>query len=692
MQRIIQRKSQAGTLSAAAVGERPGVTAARAAPAPALLRVRDLSVEFHSTRRQVRAVDGVSLSVGSGEIVALVGESGCGKSTTAMALMRLLPRRVGRIAGGSVEFDGRDLLALPENEMRKLRGDSIGMIFQEPMTSLNPAHQVGVQIMETILVHEDVGRARARERALQLLADVGIADAERRFAQYPHQLSGGMRQRVLIAIALACNPKLLIADEPTTALDVTVQAQILELIRDLVRRHGISLLIITHNLGIVARYVDTVNIMYAGRIVESGPVEQIFHDPKHAYTRGLIGSVPRMDRSRAQRLNTIEGMPPDLGRLSGGCRFAPRCSLRTSVCDVEPVLAEVGPSHLAACWHSDRVPFIDAGKTEMRRADARGSVAGRLEVADVTKRFAMAGGAGVKAIDGVSFRIEPGETLGLVGESGCGKSTIGRTIMGLVEPTSGTISLDGEVIRRRGSGSAKTHARKLQMVFQDPQSSLNPRMTVGQIVSEPIRVHRLQDDLGRGAVERRVGELLETTGLPAGTAERYPHQLSGGQRQRVGIARALAMQPRFIVLDEPVSALDVSVQGQIVNLLDDLQQRLGLGYLFIAHDLAVVRHLAHRIAVMYLGRIMETGDADAVCADPIHPYTRALIEAAPTPDPVVEKTRRTGALHGELPSPLSPPSGCVFRTRCPWASEECARTVPVLREVKPERFAACIKV
>lgn len=657
-----------------------------------LLAVRDLSVEFTTSRGRVRAVDQVSWSVAPGEITAIVGESGCGKSATAMALIRLLPKGVGTIVGGAVEFDGCDLVTLRDSEMRTLRGGSIGMIFQEPMTSLNPAHRIGDQIMETLFVHRTISRESARARAIELLQMVGIGDGASRLTQYPHQLSGGMRQRVLIAMALACDPKLLIADEPTTALDVTIQAQILELLRDLVRRLGISLVLITHNLGIVARYVDRVHVMYAGKIVESGSVDQIFNAPRHPYTLGLMSSVPRLDQ-RVARLSTIEGLPPDLGNLPPGCRFAPRCPMRTGACEALPELGTVGPGHVAACWHSDRVDPAAArppGPAPMPTTDAE--AAPLLTVDGLSRNFVLSKAMIVRAVQDVSFAVPRGQTLGLVGESGCGKSTIGRAVVGLVQPSEGRIVFDGEVIADASRGQTRPHWQDIQTVFQDPYSSLNPRMTVRQILAEPIRVHRLLPDSSRASLEARVQDLLRLTGLRPEIAARFPHQLSGGQRQRVCIARALAHNPRFIVLDEPVSALDVSVQGQIVNLLDDLQRQLGLSYLFISHDLAVVRHLSHRVVVMYLGRIMESAGSDPLYREPLHPYTRALLEAVPVADPGIERNRDTVPLGGELPSPLKPPSGCVFRTRCPLAGPECAAEIPRLREVRPGRHVACIKV
>jgi peptide/nickel transport system ATP-binding protein len=669
-------------------------------PAPVLLEVDDLRVEFATSRGNVRAVDGISYKVRRGEIVALVGESGCGKSVSSLAIMGLLAKPAGRVAGGRILFEGTNLLELSEEEMRKRRGRHISMIFQEPMTSLNPVLTIGLQLMEPLLIHLRMTAKQARARAAELLGLVGITDAERRLDQYPHQFSGGMRQRVMIAIGLACNPKLIIADEPTTALDVTIQAQILELMKDLSRRLNIAMVVITHNLGIVARYADEVNVMYAARIVEHGRAEAIFARPRHPYTLGLLRSVPRLDRPRAEKLATIEGLPPNLLDPPNGCRFAPRCPFKIDVCEADPPLFAVEENHLSACH---RAHDLAAGLTEKTEPVILGqkltSLPGEkpiLSVRHLSKHFdvrvrGMTGGrAVVRAVDEVSFEIPKGRTLGLVGESGCGKTTVGRTILRLEDPTSGEMDFAGTDLAKVKGGELKRLRTKVQVIFQDPYSSLNPRMTIGDIIAEPLNVYRLSPN--RKAARERVADLLTQVGLYPYMAERYPHQLSGGQRQRVGIARALAMEPSFIVCDEPVSALDVSIQGQIINLLEDLQERLGLTYLFIAHDLAVVRHISHRVVVMYLGRVMEIAERDELYENPLHPYTQALLDAAPVPDPEVERARAPRALKGELPSPLSPPSGCVFHTRCPRASAECKAAVPELREVRPGHFAACIKV
>ncbi len=673
--------------------ERAGVAAA-----PSLLEVDDLHVQFQTSRGVVRAVEGLSFHVDPGEVVAIVGESGSGKSVSALSIMRLLPRLTGRIPKGRVMFNGRNLLMLSEEEMRELRGREISMIFQEPMTSLNPILTIGLQITEPLTIHLGMTAEEARARAIELLGLVGIPDPARRLEQYPHQFSGGMRQRVMIAIGLACNPKLIIADEPTTALDVTIQAQILELMKELSRKLNIALIVITHNLGVVARYADRVIVMYASRLVEEGNADDVFHRPRHPYSMGLLRSVPRLDRPRGDKLETIEGLPPNAASPPPGCRFAPRCPYKIAICETEPGLIRTDTGGLSRCH---RIAEIAEGKLTWAAAGAGSTVTEAktgeplLTVRNLTKHFEVRGGlrgssGTVRAVQDVSFDIFPGETLGLVGESGCGKTTVGRLILRLEDKTSGELRFEGMDLSAASASDMKAVRRKIQVIFQDPYSSLNPRMTVGQIIGEPLHVYRLVP--GRKEEYARVAQLLEQVGLRPEMAARYPHQLSGGQRQRVGIARALAMEPSFIVCDEAVSALDVSIQGQIINLLEDLQRRLGLAYLFIAHDLAVVRHISMRVVVMYFGRVMEVADRDAIYREPLHPYTKVLLDAAPIPDPTIEKGREPRLIKGELPSHLSPPSGCVFNTRCPMASEECRQVVPVLEEKRPGHFAACIKV
>jgi peptide/nickel transport system ATP-binding protein len=679
------------------------VADSRPAARPALLSVEDLHVHFVTSRGVIRAVEGVNWRVDPGEMVALVGESGCGKSVSALAVMRLLAKPAGRVTRGRILFEGRDLLLLPEDDMRAIRGRDISMIFQEPMTSLNPVLTIGLQIMEPLIIHKGMNEAAARERAVELLRMVGISDVTRRLGQYPHQFSGGMRQRVMIAIGLACNPKLIIADEPTTALDVTIQAQILHLMKELSRELGIAMVVITHNLGIVARYADRVNVMYAARMAEQGTAASVFGKALHPYTAGLLRSVPRLDRPRGAKLETIDGLPPSLLAPPPGCRFAPRCLAKEPACESTlPELEEIEPGHYSACLRArelaqhgpERLGLVSADTSRPappKILDPRPLVEVRgLKTWFDVSRGLLGGRAMLRAVDDVSFEIRAGETLGLVGESGCGKTTVGRTLLRLEQETGGSIVYDGLDVTRASADEIRRYRRSIQVIFQDPYSSLNPRMTVGQIIAEPMRVHHLVAD--RAAATARVSKLLGQVGLFEYMAERYPHELSGGQRQRVGIARALALEPKFIVCDEPVSALDVSIQAQIINLLEDLQATLGLTYLFIAHDLAVVRHIADRVVVMYLGRVMEIADRDRLYSRPLHPYTRALLDAVPIPDPEQERKRARAVLGGEVPSPLDPPQGCVFHTRCPMATSECKERVPELREIEPMHFAACIKV
>jgi peptide/nickel transport system ATP-binding protein len=684
---------------------RQGAAAPGAAHSPWLLEVENLHVHFVTTRGVVRAVEGISYKVKPGEVVALVGESGCGKSVSSLAIMRLLARPAGRVVGGRILFQGVNLLDLGEEEMRRIRGRDIAMIFQEPMTSLNPVLTIGFQIMEPLMIHLGMTAEAARARAAQLLKMVGIPDTERRLDQYPHQFSGGMRQRVMIAVALSCNPRLIIADEPTTALDVTIQAQILELMRELSCDLGIALVVITHNLGIVARYANRVNVMYAARLAEQGSAADVFAKPLHPYTAGLLRSVPRLDKPRGRKLETIEGLPPNLVEPPPGCRFAPRCPAKLDACVAAmPELVEVEPGHPSACIRAREMAVVGPAGLGLQSASLQAPQAKKLDtttpllqVRELRTYFEVGAGQQlfkprrlqVRAVDGLSLEVFRGETVGLVGESGCGKTTVGRTLLRLEQPTGGEFLFEGADVTRAKGDRLRDYRRKIQVIFQDPYSSLNPRMTVGEIIAEPMQVHRLVRDAA--AARAKVAELLAQVGLFEYMAERYPHELSGGQRQRVGIARALAMEPSFIVCDEPVSALDVSIQAQIINLLEDLQSRYQLTFLFIAHDLAVVRHISDRVVVMYLGRVMEIADRDSLYADPLHPYTRALLDAVPIPDPQLEAKREHRVLGGEVPSPLDPPRGCVFHTRCPLASEECKMAVPELREVRPRHFAACIK-
>ncbi len=633
-----------------------------------LLVVRNLSVAIGS----LCPVEEVSFDIGPGETFALLGESGCGKSMTALALMRLLPAG-GRISDGDIRFADTSLRELPETGMRRIRGGRMAMIFQEPATSLNPVMTVGAQILESLALHHGMAGVPARERAVALLDAVGIPDPDRRVDEFPFQLSGGMKQRAMIAMALAGEPELLIADEPTTALDVTIQAQVLDLLAELKATRRMATLLISHDLGVVARMADRVGIMYAGQLVETAPRAAFYDRPAHPYARRLFAALPDV-RMRGRALATIPGSVPPLDRLPRGCRFAPRCAGAKELCHREvPAWTALGPDHAVRCHFPHREPLNkDAG------GDALGVIAaepGRmvLEVRDLKVHFPIRRGllrrtvGHVRAVDGVSLGVAAGRTLALVGESGCGKTTAGKAALRLLPSSSGSVRLEGSEIGHLSESELKPWRARMQMVFQDPFGSLNPRLRVGETIAEGLRALK-----GKGA-ERRVGELLEAVGLSAAMVGRYPHEFSGGQRQRIAIARALAVEPRLLVCDEPTSALDVSVQAQILNLLRDLQNRLGLAYLFITHNIAVVDFLAQEVAVMYLGRIVERGTVDEVLRTARHPYTQALLAAVPTLEPAAANPLR---LAGDLPSPAAPPAGCHFHPRCPRASAACRVDYP----------------
>ena len=639
-----------------------------------LLEIKNLQTCFDTDKGKIRAVDGVNFSVRPGEMVGVVGESGCGKSVTALSIMRLLPGGYGKIEAGHILWKGEDLSSLTEPAMESIRGNRIGMIFQEPMTSLNPVLKIGYQIEEVFRLHSGLSGSRRRQRTIELLELVGIPDASRRLDDYPHQMSGGMRQRVMIAMSIACNPELLIADEPTTALDVTIQAQILELLKELQKKFGMGVIFITHNLGIVARMSHRVVVMYAGKVVENAATGRLFSSPCHPYTIGLLESIPRLDLKKEHRnqLSTIPGMVPSPANYSPGCRFSPRCPFALEICrESSPLTFEAGDDHLVECWlyrPGSKAPTaseIREAYSMKAGAAVRPSVSEKTEilsVAGLEKAFLSTGKKGEKkvltAVRGISFSVAKGETLGIVGESGCGKTTAGKMIVGLEEPSAGTILYKGGTVRHADRRKNKDLCRNIQMIFQDPFSSLNPRMTVAEAVSEGPLIHGLPFD--RAGIAR----VLQEVGLQPEYMDRYPHEFSGGQRQRIGIARALAVDPELVICDEPVSALDVSVQAQVINLLQKLQRDRGLTYLFIAHDLSVVRHIADRVMVMYLGQIMEIGPTDSIFDKPLHPYTEALLSAVPDIDLSSSGTKPPILLSGELPSPYAPPRGCLFSTRC----------------------------
>ncbi|MGD1238221.1 ABC transporter ATP-binding protein [Mycobacterium seoulense] len=606
----------------------------------ALLEVTGLAVSFPTDGKPVTAVRGISYSIAPGEVVAMVGESGSGKSVSAMAVVGLLPE-YARVRG-SVRLHGTELLGLGDDAMSRFRGKTVGMVFQDPMSALTPVYTVGDQIAEAIEIHQPhVGKKAARRRAVELLDLVGIAQPERRARAFPHELSGGERQRVVIAIAIANDPDLLICDEPTTALDVTVQAQILEVLKTARDITGAGVLIITHDLGVVAEFADRALVMYAGRVVESAGVYDLYRDRQMPYTVGLLGSVPRLNAAQGTRLVPIPGAPPSLIGLDPGCPFAPRCPLVIDECRAdEPELLPVGADHRAACIRTDQVNGRTAAEIYGVNTEAHTTVSGDsavvVRVRDLVKTFSLTKGVvlrrtvgEVRAVDGVSFELRAGRTLGIVGESGSGKSTTLHEILELVAPQSGSIEVLGTDVATLSASQRRSLRRDIQVVFQDPVAALDPRLPVSDLIAEPL----LANDFGKSETNARVAELLDIVGLRRADAARYPAEFSGGQKQRIGIARALALQPKILALDEPVSALDVSIQAGIINLLLDLQERFGLSYLFVSHDLSVVRHLAHHVVVMYAGTIVEQGESGQVFDDPQHEYTRRLLGAVPQPDP-----------------------------------------------------------
>jgi peptide/nickel transport system ATP-binding protein len=738
-----------------------------------VLDIQDLSTHIKLTSSVVQAVGNIDLHVDAGETLGIVGESGCGKSMTGLSIMGLLPPG-GSIVSGSIKLNDRELVGLKDAELRRVRGNEIAMIFQDPLTSLDPTKTIGYQVSEPVRLHRGASKAEALDRAVEVLALVGLPRPKERLSDYPHQLSGGLRQRVMIAMALACEPKLLIADEPTTALDVTIQAQILALLRDLKDRLGMAMLLITHDMGVIAGHADRVNVMYAGRVVETAEAVELFSSMHHPYTQALLASIPQLKQDASKALHAIPGLPPDLTRPPQGCRFAARCPRASDKCRTEePPLAGKTFDHRFACWHPVEGPLIlttigqtgpDAASTGLVASDAESlaqaaagdkggyvsdavlaeeetaaedsgaaepdetervvvaaglevTADGRLEVTEREVAVAEANGDGagglaplldlrnlvkeypvtsgavlrrkvaaVHAVSDVSFSVPAGTTFGLVGESGCGKTTIGKMIVALERPNSGAVTLGGVDVSKLHGSELRRKRRDLQLMFQDPHSSLDPRMRVGTIIGEPLAVQHIGS---RRAQRDRVFELLSEVGLPRNAVERYPHEFSGGQRQRIGLARALTLNPRLIVADEPVSALDVSIRAQVLNLMKRLQASHGLTYVVISHDLAVVKYMAERIGVMYLGKLVELGSAQDIYERAAHPYTAGLIATIPVPEPAAERAKQGVAIKGELPSPVNPPSGCRFRTRCQFAQERCAAEEPKLRSFGSGHVAAC---
>ena len=657
-----------------------------------LLQIKDLHTDIEIRNGVVRALSGVDLHVNPGETLGIVGESGSGKTMTALSLMGLLPQG-GKVSSGSIILDGQDLTKMPLHLKRKMRGTKVGMIFQDPLTSLNPTMKIGLQVCEPLRVHEKLSKRAALARAVEILKRVGMPRPEVVINNYPHQLSGGMRQRVMIAMALVCQPRILIADEPTTALDVTTQMQILDLIDELRDEYKMGVILITHDLGVVAGHTDRVAVMYAGRIVETAPTKTLFTEPKHRYTSSLMAALPERALAAGTKLFSIPGAPPSLTNLPKGCRFAARCLWATDECRAGYPDLSGDENHTFSCFHpvqeGDESPAVlqammDSGKAE-DAVDATGQISHEvlLDVKEASRVYESSGSGFFKrdkgvvsAVDRVSITVNKGETYGLVGESGCGKSTVGRLIAGLERPSGGAIELDGrDLAKLKGRDAVRIH-RDVQMMFQDSYAAMDPRMRIDQILAEPMSIQKTGN---ARQIAKRIMEILEQVGLTEEILDRYPHEFSGGQLQRIGFARSLTLAPDLIVADEPVSALDVSVQAQVLNLMKDLQQELGLSYLFISHDLAVVQYMADRIGVMYLGRIVEEGPAHEVVKNPKHPYTKALIDSIPVPDPEFQHDESAIKLTGEPPSAVNPPKGCRFRPRCPFAGEEC-KVQPMLTD------------
>ncbi len=640
-----------------------------------VLTIRDLCVSYFARGQEIQAVRGVNLTVRAGETLALVGESGSGKSSVAFSAMRGLDA-AGRIMKGSIYFGETDLLALNAQELRAVQGSRIAMVYQDPQTALNPAFRVGDQIGEVLKEHTGDTPAAIRERVLQLLDEVKLPDPASVALRYPHELSGGQQQRVVIAMAFACNPELLIMDEPTTGLDVTTEAHILDLVANLQRSHRSAILYITHNLGVVARFCQRVAVMYAGEILEEGPVSRVFFEPAHPYTRSLLSCIPRLDLSKHDRpLSAIEGRLPNLANLPAGCIFAPRCEHRRDACETSHIAAEQvgdGEDDFVRCLRWRDIPRFKFDRRIRKRKTSTMSKppSTLLDIEDLRCYYQLrrsfrefVTGQSIRqvhAVDGIELEVGHGQTLAIVGESGCGKTTLGRTVVGLQSPTGGEQVFEGDELE----GTARTRSpdlrRRIQIVFQNPDATLNPQKSVGETIRRPLQLFGL---VPADKQADRVAELLRSVNLPASYAQRYPHELSGGEKQRVAVARAFAAEPELIVCDEPLSALDVSVQAAILNLLVELQKNSKTAYMFISHDLSVVRYLSDQVAVMYMGKLCEIGTPEEVFVPPYHPYTEALLSAISLPDPMIKQ--ETIRLEGSVPSPVNPESGCRFASRCP---------------------------
>lgn len=671
-----------------------------------LLAVNGLRTQFKTDRGVVKAVDGISYTVERGETFGVVGESGAGKSVTGLSVLDLI-EAPGEIVDGEILYKGQDLLQMDAAEIRHIRGNDIAVIFQDAMTAFNPAFTIGTQISDVIREHNDVSADEAREQAIQLLDDVDIPDPRDRIGDYPHQFSGGMRQRALIAMALSCDPDLIIADEITTGIDVTTQATILELLARLQEERGLAMQFITHDMGVIAEVCDRVGVMYAGELIEVGTLDEVFTTPQHPYTVGLLNALPQ-SKGPKESLESIPGNMPDLIDVPSGCSFRDRCEHATAECaEVDPALVETDPTtpasdHTSACIRVDEIDWSERDiSTSPETVFGEGSSSPTdpqtelVSVDNLRKYFDPESQSWldrlwnerkyIHAVDDISFSIYEGETLGLVGESGCGKTTLGRTITQLYEPDEGTVLFAGADLADVSDRQLRELRSEYQVIFQDPFASLNPRRTVENIIGRPMELHGVVDSTEER--KERVKELLVEVGLKESHLDRYAHEFSGGQKQRIGIARALSVEPDFIVADEPVSALDVSVQAKILNLLMELQESYDLTYLFIAHDLNVVRHISDRIMVMYLGEIIEQGPVDEVFTPPYHPYTEILLSSVPSPTPGETPERKSP--QGELPSPSDPPSGCRFHTRCPYAMPECETTTPKAVDITGDHTIQC---